>query len=191
MNKTARLKRLSRHLLATTCLTLAGVGAAHATTITESSAPGATFGHTFVTATNLSSIAALTPSTGDTVFGTIPFNDVDYFTFSGEAAGQHFSITEQATQSFGTLQVLDSSQGVLVNTVGLTTTQNVYDAVVPNNGIITVVVSFSNSNENTITYAVGVQSPIAPEPGTFDEIGLGLGLAAAMTLKRRRQTQKA
>lgn len=194
MNKTARLKRLSRHLLATTCLTLAGVGVTHATTINESSAPGGDFSNTFTTLnppTPLSSIATLTPATGDTVVGTLPFNDIDWFSFSGESAGALFSFSEIATLNFGTAIVENSSGTVLVNTVGLTTTQHVYDAVVPNDGILEVGLSFSNSNESTITYAVNVTFPVAPEPGTFAEIGIGLGLAGAVALRRRRQTQKA
>ena len=193
MNKTARLKRLSKHLLATTCLTLAGVGAAHATTINETSAPGSDFGNTFALATNLSSIAALTPATGDTVNGTLPFNDHDYFTFTGEPAGKLFSITEIASRaSQGTMEVLNSAQGVVVNTVGLTTTQTAYEAVVPNDGILTVVVNYGACSECTIGYSIGLTAPVAPEPGTLAEVGLGLGLAGAVALRRRRQSaQKA
>ena len=191
MNKTARLKRLSRHLLATTCLTLAGVGAAHATTISETSAPSSDFGNTFGTATNLSTIAALTPATGDTVTGTLTFNDVDWFTFTGEPAGKLFSISVLANRNFGTVIVENSSGTALVNTVNLTTTQNVYEAVVPNDGMLDVGLTFSNSNENPIGYIVNVTSPVAPEPSTFAEIGLGLGLAGVVTLRRRRQIRNA
>ena len=189
MNKTARLKRLSKQLLATTCLSLAGVGAAHATTINETSAPGASFGHTFATSTNLSSIAALTPATGDTVLGTLPCcTPSDFFTFTGESAGNLFTVTEVASRNAGTMEVLNSSDVAIVNTVGLTTTQGVFQAVVPNDGILTVVVNYAACGECTIGYAVGVQSPTAPEPSTFAEIGLGLGLAGAVALRRRRQT---
>jgi hypothetical protein len=191
MNKTARLKRLSRHLLATTCLTLAGVGEAHATTISETSAPSSDFGNTFGTATNLSTIAALTPATGDTVTGTLTFNDVDWFTFTGEPAGKLFSISVLANRNFGTLIVENSSGTALVNTVNLTTTQNVYEAVVPNDGMLDVGLTFSNSNENPIGYIVNVTSPVAPEPSTFAEIGLGLGLAGVIALRRRRQIRNA
>jgi hypothetical protein len=194
MNKTARLKRLSRHLLATTCLTLGGVGAAHATTINETSAPGGSFGHTFAAATNLSSIAALTPGTGDTVSGTLPCcTPSDYFTFTGEAAGQLFTVTETGsrngspTQVAGSMEVLNSSDVAIVNTMSLTNAQQAFQAVVPNDGILTVVVNYQSCGECTIDYTIGVQSPTAPEPSTFAEVGLGLGLAGAVALQRRRR----
>jgi hypothetical protein len=192
MNRTARLKRLSRHLLATTCLTLAGVGAANATTINETSAPGGNFGTSFATSTDLSSIATLTPATGDTVDGSVHVGDpADYFTFTGESAGSLFMLTESAGRAAGSLEVLNSSQGVVLTTFGLTTSQEAYSALVPNDGILTVVVNYGVCGECTIDYSVGVQSPVAPEPSTFAEIGAGLGLAGAVALRRRRQIRNA
>jgi PEP-CTERM motif len=197
MNTTAKLKRLSRHLLATTCLTLAGVGAAYATTFTESSqapgAPSGDFGNTFATATNLAGIAALTPATGDTVSGSLPFNDHDYFTFTGEPAGQLFTLTEVANHAAGTMEVLGSdASNVIVSTFGLTTSAIATQAIVPSDGILNVVVNYGPCSECTISYGVGIQAPTAPEPSTFGEIGVGLGLAGAVALRRRRQlVQKA
>jgi hypothetical protein len=198
MNKTARLKRLSRHLLATTCLTLAGVGAAHATTINEMTqgpgAPTGDFSNSAASPTVLSSLpgVTLTPATGDTVDGIVrPGDLVDAFSFTGEPAGNLFLLTESSSRAAGTMEVLNSSEGVILTTFGLTTSQVAYSAVVPNDGILNVVVNYGICGECGIDYTIGVQAPVAPEPGTFAEIGLGLGLAGAVALRRRRQIRNA
>jgi hypothetical protein len=195
MNKTARLKRLSRHLLATTCLTLAGVGAAHATTINETSAPGTDFGSTFGTATNLSSIAALAvPGTNNALGALSGGGDLDYFTFTGEpGTAFSYNITDTSNGQ-GRATILNSLAANIGSTASLTTfafngSPLTGTGLVPTDGKI--IVDIVTGCECGFSYNATVSAPNAPEPGTLADVGLGLGLAGAIALGRRRRAIKA
>lgn len=202
MNKTARLKKLSRHLLATTCLSAAAVGAAYGTTITESPEPGE-FGHTLGASTVLSTIAPLTIPGTNTVNGETNGDNLDaYFTFdlgSGEANtsfSYSFSITSSSNQG-GHFEILNDSGTNIGSTTefafgsnlgaGLVTSGT---GTVPGNGdIVAAVLQGNEAGSISFTVTVTDTTPVAPEPGTFAE--LGLGLAGAVALRRRFKTHKA
>ncbi len=195
MNKTARLKRLSRHLLATTCLTLAGVGAASATTINETSAPGGDFSNSPVTPTNLSSISTLAVPGTNTAIGALSAGgDVDVFSFTAiPFTPFSYNITDTSNGQ-GRVSVLNSS---LVN-IGSTPTLSIFtfnpQAVVPNDGIWAdgkILVDIITGCECGFAYSATVSAPTAPEPGTLVDLGLGFGLAGAIALGRRRKAIKA
>lgn len=195
MNQTAKLKRLSRRLLATTCLTLAGVGAAHAVTINESSAPGSDFGNTLATATNLSAIAPLAVPGTNTANGALATSgDTDFFTFTAEPGTAFtYSITDTSNGQ-GRATVLNSSNGNIGSTAPLTTfaftgSPISGSGIVPTDGKI--IVDIITGCECGFSYSASVSAPSAPEPGTLADLGLGLGLAGAIALGRRRRAIKA
>ncbi len=193
MNKTARL---SRHLLATTYLALAVVGAAHATTIAESQAPGGDYGNTFATATQLSSIAALTIPGSNTATGTVISSGaqvIDWFYFNGEPIGDYLSwdITDLSSNTVLEAFVLNS-QGKNVTNGGTATaivfspsSAAIGNAFVPANGAVFVGIEFDTCSDCThVNYSATVVA-VAPEPGTMGDVGLALGLAGVVALWRR------
>lgn len=203
MNKTARLKRLSRHLLATTCLTAAAAGAAYATTITESPEPGE-FGTTFAGATVIEGLA-LGANVSNTVIGE---TDQDtsyreaYFIFPNGVAGTSFTYSVSVEDNItGTFQLTDS----LTTNLGTTTPFSIPNennlssftqvtsgtGTVPGNGeIVAAVLEGSGSEVSRLYFEVTLVETTAPEPGTSTEIGLGLA-GAAVALRRRLKTRKA
>lgn len=210
MNKTARLKRLSRRLLATTCLTVAAASAAHAVTITESTG---FFSKTFTTSpppSELSNFATLTIPGSNTVNGGTDGSALDqYFTFdlgSGQA-GQTFSYTLEAfgVDETKTGNFLVTDDGASTDNIGSTTPLTGFSApfsssstyttittgtgLVPTDGNIVIAVQ-QDGEAGGISFSVTVSEPVAPEPGTFAEIGLGLA-GAAVAMKRRFKTRKA
>lgn len=202
MNKTARLKRLSRHLLATTCLTAAAAGAANATTITESPEPGG-FSTSFASATVIEGLA-LGPNVSNTVIGeTVNVTDKDaYFIFPNGVAGTSFTYSVSVEDNVtGTFQLTDSLTTNLGNTTpfsipnenNLTSFTEVTSGTgtVPGNGeIVAAVLQGTGSEVSRIYFEVTVVETTAPEPGTSTEIGLGLA-GAAVALRRRLRTRKA
>lgn len=195
MNKTATLKRLSRHLLATTCLTFTGVGAAHATTINESSAPGSDFGNTLPTATSLPGIAPLAvPGTNNALGALANGGDADFFTFTGEPGTAFTYNIADTTNGQGRATVVNSGGSNIGSTAPLTTfaftgSPVSGSGIVPTDGKI--IVDIITGCECGFSYNATVSAPNAPEPGTLVDLGLGLGLAGAIALGRRRRAIKA
>lgn len=202
MNKTARLKRLSRHLLATTCLTLASVAAAHATTINESSVAGGDFSNTFAGANDLGALGTslgtpLTIPGSNTAVGTISSgSDADFFAFTGEPAGAGFTYNIVDTSNGqGRASVLNSS----ATNIGSTPTLSIFSfnnsvpvsggGIVPADG--KVLIEILTGCECGFSYTATVTAPVAPEPGTLADVGVGLALAGAVALDRRRRMRKA
>jgi hypothetical protein len=175
MQKTARLKKLARHLLASTCLTVAAAGTAYGSTFNESS----DFSNAFGTADIL-------PVGTDTVIGHIGFGDADdYFEFTGLLGGATFFLGASTDgNSFNPfVTVLSNSPstitGPLTFSFGSPTNGS---GVIPADGIL--VFHVGNPGEGG-TYTVTLDAPLAgvPEPGTLT--GVGLGLAGALALRRR------
>lgn len=185
MQKSARLKKIARQLLATTCLTVAAVGVAGATTFTEST----DFSNTFAGANAL-------PLGTDNVNGTVsgyPTPDFDdYFRFSGLLAGSSFSLSASTPDAnwFGTLLVFSSSHSQIGSTQNVQSTAVANaSGIVPLDGILVVdVVMNEGSGQNG--YVVNLTAPLdltaqTPEPSTL--AGVGLGLAGALALRRRQK----
>jgi hypothetical protein len=193
MNKTARL---SRHLLATAYLALAVVGAAHATTISESQAPGGDFGNTFTAATQLSSIAALTIPGSNTVTGAVTPTGaqvLDWFYFNGEPIGDYLSwdISDLSSGTVLEAYVVNSQGKNVTNGAGATAivfspaSDAIGNAFVPANGAVFVGIEFDTCSGCThVNYSATVVA-VAPEPGTMGDVGLALGLAGVVALRRR------
>ena len=170
---TDALKKISRHLLATTCLTAA---AAHGATITESSVSGADFGNSFGAANVL-------PVGTTEVIGAInPSSDFDFFRFSGLQPGGGYSLAgfyEAGTARFG----VEKSDQTFLN--ALTSNPASLSGVIPTDGILVVQVA---NNEAVMNYDLTLTAPLAstgtPEPSTA--AGVALGLAGAWALRRNK-----
>src|SRR5580698_2346062 len=178
MKRTTQLKRLARHLLATTCLT---AGTAMATTVSEPP----NFGTTFATATAL--------PVGTTVVegGVSMNNDLnDYFKFEGLVPGTGFDFTA-TTNSGLTLNLLNSADAALPSSSDPYTFTTSLPASVgvtaPSDGIIVFDV-VSPGGEGLRAYTVTVTTAtFVPEPGTLGAMGLGLAAGAALTRRRKKK----
>jgi hypothetical protein len=205
MNKTASLKRLSRHLLATTCLTVVAAGAAFGTTITESPEPGE-FGHTAATSTVLSTISPLTIPGSNTVNGETNGSSLDaFFTFDlgvGEA-GTSFSYSLSTTNTAsGIFEIIDDPSlgggeigsttpyGINTPNSSLTLLTSGTGTVPTNGDIVAAILQSGEGGSIFYTVTVTDTSPVAPEPATSTEIGLGLA-GTAVALRRRLKARKA
>jgi hypothetical protein len=176
MQKTARLKKIARHLLATTCLTAAAAGMAQASTVNEST----DFSNLFATADAL-------PAGTDLVNGTLGGPDGnDFFKFTGLLGGSVFNLTASATSApfFPGILLFDSAQNQIGTEQFFQLGENAGASnVVPLDGILVVQVT---GNEGTGSYSVSLDAGTAatPEPATVT--GVGLGLAGALALRRRK-----
>jgi hypothetical protein len=165
-----------RHLLAATCLTAASVGAAGATTITEST----DFSDTFATATAL-------PAGTDIVNGQVinPQTDLfDYFKFSGLTPLTLFNVhffTPNAGLVVGG-EVLDSSANSF-GSIGFDP-ENDVAGTVPSDGILVVRIFAQEGGPYTATLTTG---SAVPEPSTAPLAGAGMLVAGALDWWRRRQ----
>jgi hypothetical protein len=179
MKRNTQLKRLARHLLATTCLT---AGTAMATTVSEPP----NFGTTFATATPLP-VGTTIVEGGVTMTG----GDLnDYFKFEGLLPGTGFDFTA-TTNSGLELNLLDSAD------TGLPGSENPYtfttslpasvDVTAPSDGIIVFDV-VSPGVEGLRSYTIAVSTAtFVPEPGTLGAMGLGLAAGAALTRRRKKK----
>lgn len=181
MQKNARLKKIARHLLATTCLTAAVAGMASATTITETS----DFSNVFAGANVL-------PIGTDVVHATVGFvngvNDpADYFQLKGLFAGSAFSLQAMTSDALaGNMNIYSSSQSPIGSANGSAnfffTNQNAsVSGIVPADGILVVGIT---DGEGSGAYTVNLLNT-APEPSTL--VGAGLGLASVVALRRKRK----
>ncbi len=182
MQKSARLKKIARHLLATTCLTAAAAGVAGATTFTEST----DFSNTFAGA---NALPIGTDVVNGSLFGSLAPDNDDYFQFSGLLAGSSFSLSASTPDTgwFGNFFVFSSSQSQIGSAQPLqnATPANV-GGIVPLDGILVVDVGLVEGF-GAAAYTVSLTAPLAqtPEPSTL--AGVGLGLAGALALRRRQK----
>ena len=179
MQKTARLKKFARHLLATTCLTVAATGAAQATTVNEST----DFGDTFATS-NILPVG--TDVINGAIFGSIAPDGADFFTFTNLLGGSAFTLgaSTPVGSFFPEVQVLTSANTVVSPQQGFSLGSPASaNGIVPLDGILVVQV---NGNEGSGPYTVTLDAQsAAPEPSTL--FGAGLGLAGAFALRRKRK----
>ena len=180
MNQGSRLKKLARHLLATTCLT-AAAGAAHAATVSEPP----DFGNSFAVATSL-------PVGTTNVVGTMPFGDpADYFKFNGLLPGSAFSFDLHLNSSTGgpTLNGQDSSQNSLFSPITLSGSNTDFfgNGTVPADGMLIISLRQSVESNADYTGSLSAQLAGAPEPGTLATAGIAL--AGALALRRRLKKQ--
>ena len=174
------LKKFVRALLAATCLTVAGSGAAHAGTILESSVAGGDFPN--------SAPGTALPVGTTIVDGTISsFSDVDFFEFMNLAAGQSFTLTASGTGVYLNILAFDSSNNQIGSTQTFYSGQDgVIPGTIPGDGML---IAEIRNSEGTGAYSVSLDAPLSgvPEPATA---GLTvLGLAAAALIARRRKTE--
>jgi len=174
------LKKFVRALLAATCLTVAGSGAAHAGTFLESSLGGGDFPNT--------SPGTSLPVGTTTVDGTISsYSDVDFFEFMNLAAGQSFTLTASASAGYMLIEAFDSGNTQIGSPQYFYSGVNgVISGTIPGDGML--IAEILNS-EGGGAYSVSLDAPLSgvPEPATA---GLTvLGLAAAALAARRRKTE--
>jgi hypothetical protein len=183
MGKHTRLKKLARHLLATTCLTAGVAAMADAQTVTEGTSPApADFGNTFGT-------AYLLPNGTTQVNGTTHDNvdPADFITFQGLQGGTGFSFTATSTSNIASnLSIFNSSDVKLLGPTSFSSVEGTSGhGTVPTDGTLTFDV-FSNS-EATQTYSINLTATQAPEPGTLAAMGLGLAAGAGLILRRKKK----
>jgi len=178
MLKTSCLKKLARHLLATTCLTGAVATAAYAGPFVSGVTPS--------TSSGSPTVETVTPG-GVSVSGSLPGAPGAnyYLEFEGLTGGASFgslalaitnggSIVFDVTILSDTLSTIDVGAGV---GGGLTYYPG---GTVPGDG--NFIVELTKTNEAAAPYSVTMGTP---EPGTWAAVGLGLvGLGA---LARRRK----
>lgn len=176
MKKTFGLRKLTRHLLATTCLT-AAAGAASATTVVGP------FGSTFASATLLPVGTTEIQDTINTGQGTV----TEWVSFSGLEGGGSFSFSATETgPNTGSASARDSSNGDLLDFAIPASGQA---GIIPADGILYLIVNFPSCGDCELTnYAVDLTAPLAtptPEPGTLSVAGLTLAGAVALRRKRK------
>lgn len=175
------LKKFVRALLAATCLTVAGSGAAHAGTFLESSLGGGDFPD--------SAPGTSLPVGTTIVNGTLSsFSDVDFFEFMNLAAGQSFTLTASTTTGYLLIEAFDSGNTQIGSTQYFYSGVNgVISGTIPGDGML--IAEIRNSEGGSGDYSVSLDAPLAgvPEPTSA---GLTvLGLAAAALAARRRKTE--
>ena len=179
---TLKRSKLTRSLLASTCLTVAcGVGT-RANTILEGSVPGSDFPNTS---------PGFNVMTASQVIGTIATEiDEDWFEFTGFSAGTPFTIAGRNTSNangvihfsiFNSSSTQIGTTANLENNPSLTRANDMRSGVVPSDGDLIVRV-FPSSVAEGIGYSINL-NPV-PEPSTL--FGAGLGMAAALAWRRRR-----
>jgi hypothetical protein len=162
MNSNAKLKKLARTLLATTCLT-AGAAVASASTFNE------------VTDFTAFPTVTLLGSGIDVVNGSLGAPDFDdYFQISGLTPGDLYKVTFASVAS--DFMYLRNSSGGQISF--LAPSQSVTTAGLPD-GIFNFEAQFEGGSG---AYTVTLSDVTAPEPGTLALTGL----AAAALLSRRR-----
>jgi hypothetical protein len=180
MKKSFGLRKLTRHLLATSCLTVAA-GAAHASTVFGP------FGSSFATATAL---PVGTTEIQDTVT-TGGFDNVsEWAEFSGLPDGGTFSFS--ATEVLngntvsGSVSVRNSSDTDLLD---FSIPASAQTGAVPSDGVLYVDVQFgtcgSDCAPSSYTIDLSAAPSSVPEPGTL--AAAGLALVGAVALRRKRK----
>jgi PEP-CTERM motif len=176
MKRTLNLKKLTRHLLATSCLTVfAGIAGASTTYIESTDFPNSPPGTTLPVGTTE---VQGTLSTGSDLS--------DWFLFTGLLPGGSFTIS--GVVSIGTLP----SNSVQVWNAAHTVEQFSFSmppgsggGTVPGDGQLLVAVSASSVEFNG-GYTIDLSAPLAtPEPGTLAT--LGAGLIGAVAIRRRKK----
>jgi hypothetical protein len=186
MGKHTRLKKLARHLLATTCLTAGAAAIADAQVVTEGTAPApADFGNTFGAAYLLPlGTTQVNGSTHDNV------DPADFITFQGLQGGTGFSFTATSTSPIGSdLNIFNSSDVKLSGPFFFSSSEGTSgNGTVPTDGLLTFDV-FSSS-EAVQSYSINLtatQAAGTPEPGTLGAMGLGLAAGAALMMRRKKK----
>jgi hypothetical protein len=183
MKRTTKLKRLARHLLATTCLTAGST--AMATTVSEPP----DFGTTFGTATDL-------PNGTTMVDGSVQFpgDTNDFFTFQDLVPGTEFFFTATLTSATNGLELnlLTSGDAALPgssNPYSFATSLPASATVdAPSDGIIVFDVLTGGGEGPARAYNITVNTATyVPEPGTLGAMGLGLAAGAALTRRRKKK----
>ena len=169
------VRKFIRQLLTATCLTAASAGAAHASTVTEST----DFSNTFAGADAL-------PGGATVVIGQVatPTTDVaDYFKFSGltPSAGFNVDFTTSANGFVGAA-VFDSSGNSLGSGGFDLGSPGDIGGTVPGNGILVVETFFQEGGPYTVTLTNAV-----PEPATTTLSGLGMLLVGGLGWRRRQK----
>jgi hypothetical protein len=183
MGKHTRLKKLARHLLATTCLTAGVAAIADAQVVTEGVSPApADFGNTFAT-------AYLLPNGTTQVNGTVQqgADTADFFTFQGLQGGTGFSFSASGNSPIAlSLDIFNSSDTQIGSTHIFTSVEGASGTgTVPVNGeLIFDVFSGSEARE---AYTINLTATQSPEPGTLGAMGLGLAAGAALVMRRKKK----
>jgi hypothetical protein len=188
MGKHTRLRKLAKHLLATTCLTAGVAGMVGAQTVNES----ADFGSTFANASSLPAGTRTVNGGLDTIFGADSFDSADFVKFSGLLGGSTFSFTGTIPVPAAIdIDVFSSSQAAITS-VGFSGLGAAGSNVVPLDGILVFDIRTANSEVRTAdTYSLSLTatdapSP-APEPATIAGMGLGLAVVAGFARRRRKK----
>jgi MYXO-CTERM domain-containing protein len=184
------LERVTKGLLATTCLTIASSSVASAATITEGTSPAPIdFPNTsngFLLPVGTTSVIGLLAGEGD---------PADWFQFQSLLPGGSYSVHgfyNPSGQEDGLRFALFNSSGTQLGSIGsLEIGGDVLTGTIPNNGVLVAEV-FGGSNgiyELDLTAQLGSVS--TPEPATVATTGLALaGLLEARRRRRNRTTQQ-
>ncbi len=171
----AFLKKFSRTLLATTCLTVAGAAASQAAVLTESTD----------LSNSVSSPTILDPSI-NTVIGNFSdgspanfnFDPADYFQFTGLTPGSSFTLN-WTPNGYVTLRAYDPANTSTPLIDYTSPNASTFNGTVPNSGALTV----GAINSEGMGFQVSLSG--VPEPGTLSVTGLAL--AGALALRRKKK----
>ncbi len=176
-NLPVSLDRLTRKMLATTCLTMAGGVALQAGTVTET------------TDFDNNSPGTVLPFGTTVVNGNVDCldNDCDdWFQFTGLLPGSNFQlrVEQPGFLFFGGSTVFDSSGGFIASQ-GFEEGLAVLSGIVPNDGKLSVLVGNSFEEGGGAYTATLTADTDVPEPGTLAPAALAL--AGALAWRRQRK----
>ena len=164
-------RTLTQALLATTCLTAASVGSAHAGLVSEPPE------------FPLSSPGLALPVGTDQVTGSLSIEGGDaddFFTFTGLSAGQQFTLTYDETEVAG------GFLSISIPSLGLSrTSDGTLQGNVPLDGNLPVRVHASEQGGGTYSVTLEVPAQV-PAPSTLALSAAGAALGGALGWRRRR-----